>query len=313
MTTSSADKQARTSRRREGPAAAGGARERLLAGLPVVERRLRLAGVSTAVLESADGPPMVLLHGAGELALTWMRVIPGLAATHRVIVPDLPGHGASRETGGPLDSGRMLAWLDELIERTCSTPPVLVGHVLGGAIAARFAIHRGARLSRLVLVDTLGLGWFRPSPKFGLSLVGYLAGPTERRQDRLFRQCFVDLDGLRARTEGAMELVEALALEGTRDRGQQAALRHLMPRFGVRPIPPAELERIEVPTSLIWGRQDRQVRLRVAEAARARHHWPLHVVDHAADDPGVERPEAFLQALREALASDHRGGTDARG
>ena len=53
-------------------------RERLLAGIPVTERRLQLAGVSTAVLEGGDGPPIVLLHGPGEFAAKWMRVIPDL-------------------------------------------------------------------------------------------------------------------------------------------------------------------------------------------------------------------------------------------
>ena len=97
--------------------------ERLLAGLPVTERRLQLAGISTAVLEGGDGPPVVLLHGPGAYAAHWMRVIPGLVATHRVIAPDLPGHGASEVAGGPLDADRVLAWLGELIERTCPTPP----------------------------------------------------------------------------------------------------------------------------------------------------------------------------------------------
>src|SRR5207344_1068672 len=69
------------------------ARARLLSGLPVNERRLELAGVSTAVLEGGDGPPMVLL--AGEFAAVWMRVLPDLVTTHRVIAPDLPGLGAS--------------------------------------------------------------------------------------------------------------------------------------------------------------------------------------------------------------------------
>ena len=50
------------------------ARERLLAGMPVTERRLELAGISTAVLEGGDGPPVVLLHGPGEYAAKWMRV-----------------------------------------------------------------------------------------------------------------------------------------------------------------------------------------------------------------------------------------------
>ena len=54
------------------------ARERLLSELPVTERRLRLAGVSTAVLEGGDGPPVVLLHGPSGYAAHWMGVIPSL-------------------------------------------------------------------------------------------------------------------------------------------------------------------------------------------------------------------------------------------
>ena len=54
------------------------ARERLLAGLPVTERRLRLAGISTVVLEGGDGPPLLLLHGPAGNAAHWARVIPDL-------------------------------------------------------------------------------------------------------------------------------------------------------------------------------------------------------------------------------------------
>jgi pimeloyl-ACP methyl ester carboxylesterase len=49
----------------------GDARGRLLAAMPVRERWLQLAGISTAVLEGGDGPPVVLLHGPGEFAATW--------------------------------------------------------------------------------------------------------------------------------------------------------------------------------------------------------------------------------------------------
>ena len=173
------------------------AREQLLSGIPVSERRLTLAGVSTAVLEGGDGPPVVLLHGPGEFAAKWMRVIPELVKSHRVVAPDLPGHGASDLNGGHLDADHMTAWLGELIERTCPSRPALVGHVLGGAIAARFAIDRGDRLGVLVLVDTLGLGRFRPSPRFALGLIGFQARPTERTYHRFMRQCSFDRDGLR--------------------------------------------------------------------------------------------------------------------
>ncbi len=70
--------------------------------------------------------------------------------------------------------------------------------------------------------------------------------------------------------------------------------------MGIPRIPAEELAGIEAPTTLIWGRQDRANRLRVAERASARHGWPLHVIEDCADDPARDHPEAFLRALRAA-------------
>ena len=69
--------------------------------------------------------------------------------------------------------------------------------MLGGAIAARFAVDRGAALDRLVLVDTLGLARFRPKVGFGLTLLALQVRPSERSYERFMRHCSVDLDGLR--------------------------------------------------------------------------------------------------------------------
>jgi pimeloyl-ACP methyl ester carboxylesterase len=67
----------------------------------LTERVLPLAGVSTAVLEGGAGPPLILLHSSGEFAALWSRVTPGLATTHRVVVPDLPGQcDAGRDPAG---------------------------------------------------------------------------------------------------------------------------------------------------------------------------------------------------------------------
>ena len=131
-------------------------RDRLLAGLPVNDRRLGLAGISTAVLEGGAGPPVVLLHGPGEFSAVWGRAIPELATGHRVIVPDLPGHGASGLPDGRLDVERVLNWLSELIDQTCDRPPTIAGHLLGGAIALRFAANHPDRVRSLVLVDSYG-------------------------------------------------------------------------------------------------------------------------------------------------------------
>src|SRR5215211_394460 len=231
-------------------------REKLLEGMPVNERTLELAGVSTAVLEGGDGPPLVLLHGPGEFAAKWLRVIPELVTTHRVIAPDLPAHGASQGPDGSPDIEFVLSWLDQLIERTCTSPPVLVGHVLGGAIGARFAVDRGDKLERLVLVDALGLGRFRPAPRFVLTMLGFQARPSERTYNRFMRQCSFDLDALREQMGERWDPFVSYNLELARAPSSKAAGR-LFKAVGLPRIPDEDLARIEVPTTLIWGRHDR--------------------------------------------------------
>ena len=271
-------------------------RQRLLRGLPVAETRLTLAGVPTAVLEGGEGLPMVLLHGPGESAVKWLRVIPEMVRRYRVVAPDLPAHGGSDVPGPGWDAQRIITWLDELIEHTCSSPPVLVGQVLGGAIAARFAIRRGDRIRGLVLVDTLGLAPFRPAPRFALTMIHFLARPGEATYKRFMRQCSYDLDRLSAEMGDRWEPFVAYNVELTRSARRRAAGR-LLREAGLPPIPAQELARIAVPTDLIWGRQDRATRLRVAEEASIRYGWPLHVIENCADDPARDEPAAFLRAL----------------
>jgi pimeloyl-ACP methyl ester carboxylesterase/SAM-dependent methyltransferase len=286
-------------------------REKLLSDLPVRERRLKLNGVSTAVLEGGAGSPVVLLHGPGEYGAKWLRVIPSLVTTHRVIAPDLPGYGASEPFEGPLDVERVVAWLDDLIECTCTTPPVLVGHVLGGAIAAHFASERSARLSRLVLVDTLGLSAFQPTPEFGAALGEFMAQPSEASHDRLWRRCAYDLDALRKQLGERWESIKAYNVDRARAPGLGPARHGMLEQFGMAAIPPAVLARIAVPTTLIWGRHDLATPLSTAQAASTRYGWPLHVIENAADDPPMEQPEAFLEALHSEIAKPP-GGSETR-
>jgi pimeloyl-ACP methyl ester carboxylesterase len=277
-------------------------RRRLLAGAPVAERRLDLAGVSTAVLEGGEGPPVVLLHGQGGWAGVWLPVMADLARDHRVVAPDLPGLGASRVEGAPPDAGRVLAWLGELLDRTCPVPPVLVGVSLGGSIAVRFAAAHGDRLSGLVLVSMGGLvGKVRIPPAMLLALVRHSLRPTERTAMGMLRQVSVDVDRMRRRMGDRWGPFRAYSLELARTRGVRGANRNLLRELGLRQLPPEEVARIDVPTSLIWGRQDRVMPLAAAEEASVRYGWPLDVIDDAGHFLGADQPEAFLQAVRRAL------------
>ncbi len=286
----------------EGPTitSADGHRGRLLAGIPVRGRHMNLADIPTTVLLGGEGSPIILLHGPGESAVNWRWVIPDLVTTHRVVAPDLPAHGSSGGEDERLDEARVIRWLDRLIDRTCDHPPVLVGQILGGAIAARYAVDRGDRLRRLVLVDSLGLAPFRPSLRFLLTMIGFQIHPSEGTYRRFMRHCAYDLDALRDRMGDRWSSFLAYNLALARSEKSKAA-GHLFRKLGLPRIPPDDLEGITVPTSLIWGREDRALKLPIAEAASERYGWPLHVIEHAADDPPRDRPEAFVEALRQTL------------
>jgi pimeloyl-ACP methyl ester carboxylesterase len=277
-------------------------RQRLLAGAPVTERRLELAGVSTAVLEGGSGPPAVLLHGQGGWAGVWLPVIAELVGAHRVVAPDLPGLGASRVDGDPPGAAAALAWLGELVDQTCAVPPVVVGVSLGGSLAARFAAGHSDRLAGLVLVAVGGLvGKVRIPPRMLLALVRHGVRPSERTAMGMLRQVSVDTERVRRRMGERWAPFRAYSLELSRTPSVQRANRRLLRELGLRQIPPEELARIDLPVTLIWGRQDRVMPLADAQEASARYRWPLDVIDDAGHFLGADQPEAFLRALAAAL------------
>src|SRR5215212_4269644 len=102
---------------------------------------------------ASDAPPLVLIHGLGDEADTWWRVLPGLARNRRVIAPDLPGFGRS---AGPSDGytgpffARTIAGLLAALGIARAT---LAGHSLGAAVAQRLALAQPSLAERLVLIS----------------------------------------------------------------------------------------------------------------------------------------------------------------
>jgi pimeloyl-ACP methyl ester carboxylesterase len=98
-----------------------------------------------------DGCPVLLLHGGSSSAATWARLTASLPE-RRVIAPDLRGHGSSpRCASYPLDGyvADVVAALDRLrLDRAA-----VVGHSLGGYVAARLAMEQPQRVTRLVLEE----------------------------------------------------------------------------------------------------------------------------------------------------------------
>ena len=279
------------------------ARERLLSGVPVTERRLQLAGVSTAVLEGGDGPPLVLLHGGIECGgAYWAPVLDALADRHRVIVPDLPGLGES-EPVVRLDAAGFADWFAALVRETCQERPTLIAHSLDGSLAARFAVAHGDLLRRLVIYAAPGIGPYRVPLGLRVMAMRFGLRPTKRNAERFDRFAFYDFDQARRRDPAWFEAFSAY----TRLRAAVPHVKRTMGQLlkaGTKQVPNAELRRIEVPTTLLWGAHDRFVPLGLAEGASTRLGWPLHVIDDTGHAAHIEQPDAFLRALHAALGAE---------
>lgn len=252
------------------------------------------------MLEGGSGPPIVLLHGGIECGgVYWAPVLSRLGEHHRLVVPDVPGLGES-EPVTRLDAETFANWLTTLIRATCDERPMLVAHSLVGSLAARYAAQHGDALRRLVIYGTPGVGPYRLPPGLMVAAILFDLRPSQRNMDRFARWAFLDPDQTRRRDPAWLEAFDAYNLARGEVPHVKRTMRHLV-RTCTKRVPDTELERIPVPTDLVWGRHDRMVSPRVAELASSTHDWPLHVIAGAGHVPHIEQPDAFLAALRPSL------------
>lgn len=118
----------------------------------------RVDGVDLHWKEVGAGRPLVLLHGLSDSHLTWSKVAPLLGRSHRVLMPDLAGHGLS----GRPDTSYALEWHARVIGRWLESLGLdevdLVGHSFGGGVAQWMLLEYRARIRRLGLISAGGLG-----------------------------------------------------------------------------------------------------------------------------------------------------------
>ncbi|MDP8932009.1 MAG: hypothetical protein M3O70_26435, partial [Actinomycetota bacterium] len=118
------------------------------------------------------------------------------------------------------------------------------------------------------------LGPFRPSPSVLVALLRSMARPGEHSFERLMGRVMHDPDRVRADTGDRWKAFTQYAASRAVLPSVKQAMRQL-PKSGTRPIPDQDLRRIKAPTTLLWGRHDQLVPVRIGEAASNRHGWPL--------------------------------------
>jgi pimeloyl-ACP methyl ester carboxylesterase len=234
---------------------------------------------------------MVLLHGAGDQAGAWARTVAALVTDHRVLIPDLPGHGPSDPRSGPIHMAQLLDGLDRVMSGLPADEPViLVGNSMGAWLGFLYAVDHPERVARLVAVNG--------GPLLNLNPNGVNLFPKSRDDARETMQALMGpsspaipgyvLDDIVRRTSG----------------GPAARFASTAGEFGPYLLD-GRLGEVTVPVELVWGDADRLMTLDYAERLaaglpRAR----LHIVEGCGHVPQRECPVAFLDALDAALAAE---------
>jgi pimeloyl-ACP methyl ester carboxylesterase len=287
---------------------------------PAVQRRpasasrrhfLTLHGQRLAYLEAGEGPPLLLIHGIAEAAWAWEVIIPALAREHRVIAPDLLGHGRSAKPRGDYSLGNQATLMRDLMISLDIDHATLVGHSLGGGITMQFAYQYPERCERMVLVASGGLGQdvtfvLRSLGLPGADLVAPLFLSNTTRDAMLGAARWLGRRGLKASPgQRAMWRSYAGLTEPATRAAFIATVRAVIDQRGQRV---SALERLylaqSMPTLLLWGEKDRIIP--VSHAQSAHEEMPgsrLEVIKDAGHFVQLEKPQRVAELILDFLAT----------
>jgi pimeloyl-ACP methyl ester carboxylesterase len=263
----------------------------------------RLAGVR--YLAAGSGAPVVLVHGLGGAAGNWLRVAPALARVHRVIVPDLPGHGGS----APLSSARDLDPFAEsvlaVLEAEQALPAVWVGHSLGGIVGLRAAALRPAAVRGIVLAAAAGISSASRIGEVTVTLLGRArpgkaVAPHRHRvaHSRVGRTLTFGWWAVADPAALDPEMAEAFLAGPAEHTDTLTAGKAL-----VASDPRRDLERVSCPCLCLWGACDNWVPLQDGFEYARRLRAPLRVIADCGHLLIGERPDAVLAAIRDFVST----------
>jgi pimeloyl-ACP methyl ester carboxylesterase len=268
-----------------------------LAGLE--ERFADVKGVRMRYFVGGAGPPLILVHGLGGAASNWTELAPTLAERHRLLVPDLPGHGGSTALPGVSGLEPFADRVGLVAEREGMFPAPVVGHSLGGVIALRLTLRRPADVQALVLAGSAGLSigsvWLRQLLTAVTTIrPGRLAARHRGlvRRSGLLRRLvfgFVSVADPVGMTDEAIEGFLAAQLLHTDVDSAWQALRVDDPR--------QELETVRCPVLVLWGSEDVQLPLDDAFEYTRRLRARLRVIPGCGHLLIGERPDACADAI----------------
>lgn len=285
-------------------AAAIPAGERYPAATPFHTSYRMIDGSRLRIIDSGKGTPVVLIHGFGASLYAWRHTLPALsAAGYRVIAFDNRGFGFSDKPAHGYSTTDYARLAVAVLDSLHISSAVLVGHSMGGAIAAEVALAHPDRVRGLVLIDAAGYGMRFP----GLlkiarwPFVGAIATAFRSRwiTARIVRSTYADPSNL-----SDADVDQYYAPVPDPDFGR--ALRGVLREFRFDSLG-GRLGALQTPTLVVWGEADRWIPLRngsrfVQEMPRAAFVVVPRTGHNAPEESPAEVNRVLLDFLKEGLS-----------
>jgi len=251
-------------------------------------RKIPTPRTEVHVLEGGSGPDLVFLHSAGGLKPDDPFLL-RLAERYHVRAPLLPGYGDSPESGDIRDMLDVTLLTFEVIEALGLSKPLLVGHSLGGMIAAEMAAVCPNEVDRLCLIAPAGL-WLDAYPAPDLfSMLPKDFPPT------LFHDAELGASLITSNVDiKDPKFLIPFLVTNARQLGMAGKLLFPIPERGLKD----RIHRVKARTVLVWGDSDRVFPAPYAQAWKAAVRGAeLVSVPDAGHMSTLEQPEAVLAAI----------------
>ena len=274
-------------------------------------RAMTLHGHDLAYLDvGSTGPVLLVIHGLLGSHRSWEHLVDRLDTGHRVVAPDLFGHGASAKPRGDYSLSAHAATLRDLLDHLGVDRVTLVGHSLGGGIAMQLCYLFPERVERLVLVSSGGLGrdvspllrsatlpgaeWVLPllASRWVRARAESLGRPFARLVTRGGSDATEAWRGFTSLGDADSRRAFLATTRSVLDPGGQAVTAH-------DHLPMAR----PVPTLIVWGTKDRMIPAWHATTAhQAIPGSRVELFEGAGHFPHLDEPDRFADLLRDFMA-----------
>jgi 2-hydroxy-6-oxonona-2,4-dienedioate hydrolase len=238
---------------------------------------------------------LLLLHGIGDSAETWLSVVPALSKYFRLIIPDIIGFGYSDKPTVEYTIDFFLEFLQKFLDNLNIQVVSIVGSSFGGWMATEFAIRFNKRTDRLVLAAPAGM-MLSSTHALDQFIMAALYPTRENVLNALINMAY---DPSHFTEDMVIDFMNRMRLPN-------AKYAFMSTLWGIResPILPDRLSKILVPTLFVWGENDNLIPMKYSVDYRRVPNSKIVIIRECGHMPYIEKPAEFNKAILNFLIQE---------